>query len=87
MVHVVFAVRRSLKHSVFRGLLGPKFRANFLKNRFLSLDVMQRGAGGSGDNVHLTLCIEKLICESSLTWWLWVIPVFCNNGMRENYRI
>ena len=27
---------------------------------------MQRGAGGSGDNVHLTLCVEKSICESSL---------------------
>ena len=66
MVHVVFAVRSALKHSVFHRLLGPKFRANFLKNRFLSLDVMQRGAGGSGDNVHLTLCVEKSICDSSL---------------------
>ena len=67
MVHVVFAVRSALKHSVFHRLLGPKFRANFLKNRFLSLDVMQRGAGGSGDNVHLTLYVEKSICDSSLT--------------------
>ena len=67
MAHVVFAVRSALKHSVFRGLLGPKFQANFLKNRFLSLDVMQRGAGGFGDNVYLTLCVEKSICESSLS--------------------
>ena len=70
MVHVVFAVRSALKHSVFHRLLGPKFRANFLKNRFLSLDVMQRGAGGSGDNVHLTLFVEKSICDSSLNFIL-----------------
>ena len=25
------------------------------------------GGGGSGDNVQLTLCVEKSICESSLT--------------------
>ena len=68
MVRFVFAVRSALKHSVFRGLLGPKFRPNFLKNRFLSLGVMQRGSGwGAGDNVHLTLCVEKSICESSIT--------------------
>ena len=65
MVHVVFAVRSALKHSVFRGLLGPKFGANFLKNQFLSVDVMLR-VGGSGDNVQLTLWVEKSICESSL---------------------
>ena len=27
---------------------------------------MLRGGGGSGDNVHLTLCVVKSICESSL---------------------
>ena len=68
MVHVVFAVRSALKHSVFRGLLGPKFRANFLRNRFLSVDVTLGGGGGSGDNVKLTLCVEKSICESSLKY-------------------
>ena len=68
MVQFVFAVRSALKHSVFRGLLGLKFWANFLKNRFLSVDVTLRGGGGwgSGDNVQLTLCVEKSICESSL---------------------
>ena len=44
MVHVVFAVRSALKHSVFHGLLRPKFRANFLF-RFLSVDVMLREGG------------------------------------------
>ena len=59
MVHVVFAVRSALKHSVLRGLLGPNFRANFKENRFVSVDVMLRGegGGGSGDDVHLTLCV------------------------------
>ena len=27
---------------------------------------MLRGGGGSGDNVHLTLCVVKSICKSSL---------------------
>ena len=33
------------------------------------MDVMLRGVGGggSGDNVQLTLCVEKSICESSLS--------------------
>ena len=68
MVHIVFTVRSALKHSVFCGLLEPKFWANFLKNRFLSMDVTLRGGGGgggSGDNVQLTLRVEKLICESN----------------------
>ena len=32
------------------------------------MDVMLRGGGGggSGDNVQLTLCVEKSICESSI---------------------
>ena len=31
------------------------------------MDVMLGGGGGgSGDNVHMTLCVEKSICESSL---------------------
>ena len=49
------------------GCLGLNFGSTFKKNLFLSVDVMLRGGGGgSGDNVHLTLCIEKSICESSL---------------------
>ena len=93
MVHVVFAVRSALKHSVFHRLLGPKFRANFLKNRFLSLDVMQRGAGGSGDNVHLTLFVEKSICDSSLrepSIWEYGIKdvgIFCDARSTDKYNV
>ena len=44
VVHVVFAVRSALKHSVFCGLLGPKFWANFFnKIDLLSVDVMLGG--------------------------------------------
>ena len=72
MVHVVYAVRSALKHSVFRGLLGPKFRANVYKKSIFVLGRYARegggGGGGSGDNVLLTLCVEKSICESSLRY-------------------
>ena len=49
------------------GCLDLNFGSTFLKNRFLSVDVMLRGGGASGDNVHLKLCVEKSICESSLS--------------------
>ena len=52
--------------------MGLNFGPTFLKNRFWSVYVLLRGEGrwGSGDNVHLTLCVEKSICEFSLSFTL-----------------
>ena len=42
--------------------MGQLFKKSiFVRGRYA------KGGGGSGDNVQLTLCIEKSICESSLT--------------------
>ena len=48
MVHIVFAVRSALKHSVFRGLLRPKFRANFEKKSIFVRGRYAKGGGGVG---------------------------------------
>ena len=46
VVHVAFAVQSALKHSVFRRLLRPKFRANFLKKSIFVPGRYARGEEG-----------------------------------------
>ena len=59
VVHIVFTVRSTLKHCLLN------FWSTFKKSIFVC-EVYAKGGGGSGDNVHLMLCVEKSTCESSL---------------------